>query len=200
MSQARLELAYFAANVTAELGEVQSGLGGLGAQISNAWNLERERDRVAQMDAEELRKLYMGMYEVVAHLKENLQEEKALLVRMDQGIQEARYLEWYGGLTSPVAAMFFMGWANRCSWFYWFVLTGIALVCDGPTTVLLLAGTAFHWTMVTLGETRLVRWIAGRRRATPPVLPTEAVPAEEVAGADHGVGWGAWALGLFFGC
>ena len=198
MSQARLELAYFAANVTAELGEVQAGLGGLGAQITNNWFLEKERDRVAQMDAEELRKLYMGMYEVVAHLKENVQAEKALLVRMDQGIQEARYLEWYGGLTSPVAAMFFMGWANRCSWFYWFVLTMIALICDGPTTVLLLVGTAFHWVMVTLGETRLVRWMAGRR-ATPPVLPTEAIPAEEVAGTDQGVGWGAWAFGLFFG-
>ena len=187
MSQARLEMAYFASNISAELGEVQADLGGLSAQMSNSWTLEKERDRVADMAAGELRQLYLGLYDVVGHLRRNVEEERVLLARMDQGIQEARWLEWYGGVTSPVAAMFFMGWASRCGWWFWFVLTFIALVCDGPTTVLLLAGTAFHWTMVMLGETRLIRWMAGRR-AVPPVLPTEAIPAEEVAGAAQGVG------------
>ena len=166
--------------------------------MSSSWALEKERDRVAGLEAHELRSLYLGLYKVVDHLRENLKEEKQMLARMDRGIQEARILEWYRGMTSPVAAMFFMGWASRCGWWFWFVLTFIALVCDGPTTVLLLAGTAFHRTMAMLGETHLVCWMAGRR-AVPPVLPTEAIPAEEVAGADQGVGWGAWAFGLFFG-
>ena len=198
MSLARLEMAYFAANVTAELNEVQSDLGGLSSQVASSWALERERDRVAGMAADELRGLYLGLYEVVADLKKNVEEEKNLLAKMDRGIQEARYLEWYSSLTSPVAAMFFLGWAARCGWFYWSVLTFVALICDGPTTMLMLLGTVTHWMMVTLGESRLVRWMAGRRGA-PPVLPMEVIPAEAAAGADQGAGWGAWAYGVFFG-
>ena len=197
MSLARLEMAYFASNITAELGEVQSDLGGLSSQVASSWALERERDRVADMAANELRGLYLGLYEVVGDLRRNVEEEKYLLARMDKGIQEAQYLEWYGSLTSPEAAMFFLGWAAtaRCGWFYWPVLTFVALICDGPTTMPMLLGTATHWLIVTLGESRLVRWMAGRR-AAPPVLPMEVIPAEVAAGADQGAGWGLGLMGF----
>ena len=62
MSQARLEMAYFASNITAELGEVQSDLGGLSSQVASSWALEKERDRVADMAASELQGLYLGLH------------------------------------------------------------------------------------------------------------------------------------------
>ena len=79
-------MAYFASNITAELSEVQSDLGGLSSQVAGSWALERERDRIADMAASELRGLYLGLYEVVGDLRKNVEEEKHLLARMDRGI------------------------------------------------------------------------------------------------------------------
>ena len=73
MSLARLEMAYFASNITAELGEVQSDLGGLSSQVASSWAQERERYQVADMVANELRGLYLGLYEVVGDLRSRVE-------------------------------------------------------------------------------------------------------------------------------